>query len=52
MKNIFLLLLAVMVLQGCTKETRTDLDEVGSDMKRDIKAAARDVNDKVQDMQD
>ena len=50
---MFAALVFVFVLaQGCSDQTRGDLKEVGSDMKRDINKTARNVDDKVQDAVD
>ncbi len=43
------LLAALLVLPGCTKEVGDDVRETGSDMKREVKQAYNDVKDHVED---
>ena len=47
-----MLVVAMLAVQGCTKQTSNDLKELGNDAKRDINKAARNIDDKVQDAVD
>lgn len=39
MKLLGVLMLAVLALQGCSEEIGDDIEEVGHDIKRDVKDA-------------
>jgi gas vesicle protein len=41
---------AGIAIQGCSKEVGNDVQEAGSDMKREVKKAANTVKDQVQDV--
>ena len=43
------MMLVLILVQGWSDQTRSDLKETGHDMKRDINDAAREIDNKVQD---
>ncbi len=45
-------LAAILPAAGCSRETRSGIDEVGKDMARDINKGASDLDRKVEDAMD
>jgi hypothetical protein len=44
--------IAFLAVQGCSGETRSTAKEFGNDLKRDVNAAAQDIDRKVEDATD
>ena len=51
-KLMLVLMMAVIAMQGCSRQTTDDLQELGNDAQRDINKAARNVDDAVKDATD
>ena len=52
MRKLACLFTLMLVLQGCSRETQSDVKELGNDMKRDVNKAAQEVDAAVQDAVD